>query len=146
MPKISGISNSLGYTSHSQHVEQHQHDANCNRGVGNIESPEMNASPVHVDEVDHVACRRAIDQIADRAAKNQRQTDNAPRAARAAVSSAYVATAASATMATDTITSGFVDELDVVQHAKCRARVADVSEVEEARNHRHAFMQRQVAP
>src|SRR5437868_4875832 len=75
MPKIAGISNSLGCTSYSQQIEQHEADAHGYRRVRDIERPEVNSPPVHIDKIDDVAGQRAIDEVADRASENQRQAE-----------------------------------------------------------------------
>ena len=57
----------------SQQVENHQRDTDGDRRIGHVERPEVPARPVHVDEVDDVAYGDAVDEIAGRAAENQRQ-------------------------------------------------------------------------
>ena len=42
-------------------------------GVGDVERPEVRVAPVDVDEVDDVAGDRAIDEVAERAAEDQRE-------------------------------------------------------------------------
>ena len=45
------------------------------RRVGHVERPEVRVAPVHVDEVHDVAGHRAVDEIAERAAEDQRQPE-----------------------------------------------------------------------
>ena len=59
--------------SEAQHLEQHEDGPDGDRGVGDVERPEVRVAPVDVDEVDDVAGDRAIDQVAERAAENQRE-------------------------------------------------------------------------
>src|SRR5215475_467981 len=58
----------------SEHIENHDADADRNRGIGDIERPEMMSSPVHVDEIDHRPYRNSVDQVAGSAPDDQRQT------------------------------------------------------------------------
>src|SRR5215471_3774887 len=58
----------------SEHIENHDADADRNRGIGDIERPEMMSPPVHVDEIDHGPHRNTVDQIAGSAPDDQRQT------------------------------------------------------------------------
>ena len=61
--------------SEPDHVEQDQDGADGDRGVRDVERPEMRRAPVHVDEVDDVAGDRAIDQVAEGAAEDQREPE-----------------------------------------------------------------------
>ena len=60
---------------HQQQIHEHEHRADRNRGVGDVECPEMPAAPVDVDEVEHVTGMKPVDQVAKRAAEDQRQAD-----------------------------------------------------------------------
>src|SRR6185312_4361093 len=74
---IGPMLNSSGYTVEPpdpEHLEDHQGDADVNGGVGHIESPEVPASTIEIEEVEHIAIHDAIDQVADRAADNERQS------------------------------------------------------------------------
>ena len=62
-------------TGHHEKIEEYQHRADRDRGVGDVERPEMPAAKVHVDEIDHEALAQPIDQVAERSAENQRQPD-----------------------------------------------------------------------
>ena len=49
--------------------------ADGDRRVRDVERPEVRVAPVDVDEVDDVAGDRAIDQVAEGAAEDQRQPE-----------------------------------------------------------------------
>ena len=61
--------------SEPDHVEQDQDGPDRDRRVRDVERPEVRVAPVHVDEVDDVARDGAIDQVAERAAEDQRQPE-----------------------------------------------------------------------
>ena len=64
-------------------VDDHQHGADRDEGVGEIEDGEGPDRRVEQDVVDDVAVDGAVDQIADRAADDQRKADARERPARA---------------------------------------------------------------
>ena len=53
--------------------------ADRDRRVGDVERPEMVRPPVHVDEIDDRADDDAVDQVAGRAADDQRQPESGQR-------------------------------------------------------------------
>ena len=68
--------NSSGYTveaPHAEHVEDHECDTDVNGGVRHIESPEVPATLIEVEEVQYVAEQNPVDEVADRAADDERQ-------------------------------------------------------------------------
>ena len=56
-------------------VDENEHGADRNGRVRDIERPEVPIAPVHVHEIDDVALTHAVDEVAHRAAENQRQTE-----------------------------------------------------------------------
>src|SRR5688500_7862024 len=66
----------MGYmpASDSDHVKQHEDGTDGNGGVGNVESPEVDGPPVNVDEVYDMADDDPVDEVAECAAQDQRQT------------------------------------------------------------------------
>src|SRR5262245_45016375 len=84
IPNTSGIVNSCGISRSTgctikppcaEHIENHERYADVNGGIGHIESPEVPAATVEVEEVEHVAVEDAIDQVADRTANHERQPE-----------------------------------------------------------------------
>ena len=61
--------------SEADHVEEDEDGADRDRGIGDVERPEVRRAPVDVDEVHDVADDRAIDEVAERAAEDQRQPE-----------------------------------------------------------------------
>ena len=59
----------------AEHIENHHRHADRDCRIGNVEGPEVVVAPVDVDEVDHRAEEDAVDQVAGRAADDQRQAD-----------------------------------------------------------------------
>src|ERR1700674_4722037 len=73
---IGPSSSNLGYMRpHTDHVENHDHHADGDRGVRDVERPEVICTPVDVDEVHHRSLRDPIEQIARGAADDQREAD-----------------------------------------------------------------------
>src|SRR5687768_16643105 len=71
---VHGNSISLGYMRpYPEHIENHDSGADRNRGVRDVEGPEVVRAPVHVDEIDDRAGGDAIDQVPGGAADDQRQ-------------------------------------------------------------------------
>src|SRR5579864_6100647 len=58
-----------------EHVEDHNRNANRNRGISDVERPEMIRPPIYVDEVNDRPGNDPIDQIACRPADDERQAD-----------------------------------------------------------------------
>jgi hypothetical protein len=48
-----------------EELDEDQHGAAGDGGVGDVEGPEVEMSLVHIDEVDHVAKPYAVDQVTD---------------------------------------------------------------------------------
>jgi hypothetical protein len=82
-----------------EHIENQHGHADRNRRVGDVECPEMMRAPVDVDEIDHRSGEHAIDEIAGRAADNQRQADARNRADQAGIDLARRTTMQSVTSA-----------------------------------------------
>ena len=57
-------------------VDENERGADRNGRVRDIEGPEMPIARVHVHEIDDVALTHAVDEVAHRAAENQRQTES----------------------------------------------------------------------
>src|SRR6202521_5858974 len=73
---IGPSSSNLGYMRpHTHHVENHDHHADGDRGVRDVERPEVIRPPVDVDEVHHRSRRDPIEQVACGAADDQREPD-----------------------------------------------------------------------
>ena len=51
-------------SAYPEHVENHDGDADGDRGIGDVEGPEMIGPPVHVDEIDHRPGHDPIQEIA----------------------------------------------------------------------------------
>jgi hypothetical protein len=62
-------------SSHQQQVREYECCSDRNRRVGNVEGPEVPAAPVDVHVVEDVADSQTIDQVADRAAEDERESD-----------------------------------------------------------------------
>ena len=60
---------------HQEQLDEDEDGADRDRRVGDVERPEVPAAPVDVHEVDDVAGVQPIDQIAERAAENEREAD-----------------------------------------------------------------------
>src|SRR4051812_37914283 len=71
--------NSSGYTwsSHSEDVENHQSDADGDRGIGDVERPEVPGAIVRVHEVENIPVGDPVDEVAGRATDDQRQAQTA---------------------------------------------------------------------
>ena len=99
--------NSSGYTvsSYLQQIKNHKRDAHCDRGIGDVERPEVPIPPVEVHEIDNVARSQPIDEVAGGTADDERQAqpcqalfsgqrrtvqDNAPSASVATIESTTV--------------------------------------------------------
>src|SRR5438552_8441124 len=69
-------SNSLGYMRpRTEHVENHDGDPDRDRRVGDVESPEMITAPVDVDKIDDRTGDDAVDEVAGRAADDEREAE-----------------------------------------------------------------------
>src|SRR5687768_11522956 len=81
----------------------------------------MPVAAVEVDEVEHVAHREAVDQVARRAADERRRGDSGEQ-------------------------QRLERKVNVVEKPVCRARVVHPRQIEEAGDDGHALVQRQAAP
>src|SRR5258706_1904548 len=55
--------------------EDQDHGADRDRRVGDVERRPVPAERVEIEEIDHLAETQAVDDVADRAAQDQRQTE-----------------------------------------------------------------------
>src|SRR4051812_3108497 len=62
-------------SAYPQHIDNHRRHSDRNRGVGDVEYPEMPRAPVHVDEVDDRPCDDAIYQITCSTADDECEAD-----------------------------------------------------------------------
>src|SRR5215472_6321117 len=65
----------------AQQPQREERDADADGGVRHVERRPVPRAPVDVDEVHHRAEARAVDQVADGAAEDETDRDDAQRAA-----------------------------------------------------------------
>src|SRR5262245_47209357 len=125
---------------YAQHVENHDGYPDRNRRVGHVESPEVIFAPVDIDEVDDVADEDAVDEVARGAADDQGEAY--PGGQLMAGQTRRVDGDANQPGARDNDDEGrLVGKIGAVQDAKGRSRVADVREVDQARDDSGAGME-----
>ena len=110
-----------------------------------FERPEVPAAPVYVDEVDHVAGRDAIDQVAGGSAAYQRETDPCQPFVGAGLRG-EPEDARQRDQRNDGHQQRLERDVGRVEQAERRAGVADVREVEQSGHDLHAVVQRQPQP
>ena len=84
---------------YAEHVENHDRHADRDRRIGDVERPEVVRPPVDVDEIDDRPDDDAVDQVAGRAADDERQADRAAAADARARPAEYMPTPTSAAVA-----------------------------------------------
>ena len=120
--------------SEADHIEQDEDRADRDGGVGNVERPEVRRAPVDVDEVDDVPDDGAIDQVAERAAEDERQPERARAARESRAASRRRRSRRAPCRQCAIMTAGLVREVGGVQQPERRAGVLHVREIEKARD------------
>ena len=117
-------------------------NANGDRGVSHVKRPEVPAVPVGIDEIQHVAAGRAIDQVADRPAQHAGDADpRQPVAERHRRS--VPCDAAERDRGHERQHDRLERKFHAVQHAERGAGVVHARQVEKAGDHFRALVQRQ---
>ena len=92
--------------------------------------------PVEVEEVQHVAEQDPVDQVAGRAADDERQPEPRQPLFRRAAWPTYTVSPTSAAVCTSASTAVLNGKVDAVQQPERRAGIVDPRQVEEAGNDR----------
>ena len=106
-----------------------------------LNAQKCDVAPVDVDEVDDVAGHRAIDQVAERAAEDQRQAEARQPLVEARAASRRRRSRPARSPAMPIISTALNGKVRGVEQPERRAGVLDVRDVEEARDDRDVIVE-----